>query len=506
MRVKIIILLITSYLLITLSTTISADENQISNQGLIAYYSFDEGTGDILHDQSGNNHDGVIHGATWVKGISGNALEFNGVDNYVSLPISTLGNWNELTYSTWIKLPEYSGLGWPGIIGSTTTSYSNNNNLAISRNSEHLHFEIDTDIGNYEFQGIIPISWDTWIHAVLVYDGSNLIEYINGEKGNSIPAAGNLKTITELNIGQHSRGLYFLNGQVDEIFIYKRALSPIELNQLFNHAEPAPLSPFFKDNNAIEKSPLNIILPKEMVPLAATITTVATIGLWQLFGSIIIEFLSDYSSERFIDFKSNKKVLSGRLDKFRIPYIPLTTTEIFNIFIAVLVFSIALSWTWGSSLGEILSLFILNIVIIGFIYVFRELLRVRYSSKLNIRTYHILWPFGAVLTIASSFLGNTFSLASYNTAENEDDGRYAMMLFNSNIIFYVIATIIFTINLIVSNVVFQMIFIFLIMTLAIDMTPLKPMDGDIIRKWSTKKWMLLYLIILISYVLMIFVI
>ena len=506
MRVKIVILIIISFLLITLSTTISADENQISNQGLIAYYNFDEGTGEILHDQSGNNHDGTIHGVTWITGISGNALEFNGIDNYVSLPVSTLGNWDELTYSAWIKIPEYSGLGWPGIIGSTTSSYSNNNNLAISRNSGYFHFEIDTDRGNYEFQGTIPIKWDTWIHAVLVYDGSNLIEYVNGEEGNSIPANGNLKTVTELNIGQHSNGLYFLNGQIDEIVIFNRGLSAVEVNQLYNHAIPIPISSFFKVNNAIEQSPLNIIVPKETVPIVATIITVTTIGLWQLFGSIIIEFLSDYSSERIIDFSSNTKKVSNKINKVKIPFIPMSSIELFHIFIAVIVFSIALSWTWGSSVSEILSLFLLNIVIIGVIYIFRELLRVHYSSKLNIRTNHILWPFGAILTIISSFLGNTFSLASYNTAENEDDGRYAQLLFNSNIIFYGIALVIFITDLLVPYVVFQMIFIFLIMTLTIDMTPLKPMDGDIIRKWNTKKFMVLYLIILFSYVFMIFIV
>jgi hypothetical protein len=499
------IFLLTGFLLIILLPSIFAEDAQLSNQGLIAYYSFDEGASEILHDRSGNNHDGTIHGATWVKGFSGNALEFNGVDNYVSLPISIIGNWDALTYSAWIKLPEYSGLGWPGIIGSTTTSYSNNNNLAISRNSACLHLEIDTDSGNYEFQGKIPISWDTWIHAVLVYDGSNLIEYVNGEQGNSIPAGGNLKTVTELNIGQHSRGLYFLSGQIDEIFIYNRALSPVEVNQLFNHDRPVIPSTLFKENNAIEKSPLSIILPKETVPLVATIISVTTIGLWQLFGSMIIEFFSNYSSERIIDFRENTRGLSSRFNKVRIPFMPLSAMELFNIFIAVIVFSIALSWTWGSSVSEILSLFLLNIVIIGIIYIFRELLRVHYSSKLHIRTYHNLWPFGTILTIISSFLGNTFSLASYNTAENEDDGRYAQILFNSNIIFYSIATVTFIMNLLVPHVIFQMIFIFLIMTLTIGMTPLKPMDGDIIRKWNTKKFMTFYLIILVSYVFMIFI-
>jgi hypothetical protein len=50
---------------------------------LIAHWSFDEGSGVVLHDRSGNKHDGTIHGATWVPSPRGQALHFDGVDNYV---------------------------------------------------------------------------------------------------------------------------------------------------------------------------------------------------------------------------------------------------------------------------------------------------------------------------------------------------------------------------------------------------------------------------------------
>jgi len=506
MRIKLFTILITSFILFLVCTAISAYENQISNQGLIAYYTFDEGNGETLHDLSGNHHDGIIHNGIWTDGISGKALEFNGVNAYVSLPASTIGNWDSLTYSFWAKTPRYTGSGWPAFFGSSTTSYTYNTCVCISRNTETIHIEIDTDTGNYETSGEITIPWDTWFHAALVYDGSNLTEYINGVRGRSIPATGNLKNLAMLNIGQLGNGMYFYNGLIDEASIFNRALSPAEIEQLFNHAVPSLPSSNFKNNHAIENSPLNLFLPKEAVPLAATIITVSTMGLWQLFGNTVIEFFSDYSSERIIDTKTAKKKLPGRYSTVRIPYLGTSLTDLLNIFIVIVVFSIALSWTWGNTFDEILTLFLINILIIGVIYIFRELLRVHYSSRLKINTYHVLWPFGAILTIVSSFLGNTFSLASYITAENEDDGRYARMLFNSNSIFYAVSVILFFFNILYSNVIFQMSYIFLIMTLTIDMTPLKPMDGEIIRKWNMAKWMLLYVLILASYVLMIFII
>ncbi len=56
-----------------------------TNQGLIAYWNFDEGNGTTAHDYSGNGYDGTIHGATWTTGYSSFALNFNGADSYVNL-------------------------------------------------------------------------------------------------------------------------------------------------------------------------------------------------------------------------------------------------------------------------------------------------------------------------------------------------------------------------------------------------------------------------------------
>jgi hypothetical protein len=51
--------------------------------GLVAYYPFD---GDTF-DYSGNGYDGVNSGATYVGGVSGEALSFDGVDDYVWAPV-----------------------------------------------------------------------------------------------------------------------------------------------------------------------------------------------------------------------------------------------------------------------------------------------------------------------------------------------------------------------------------------------------------------------------------
>ena len=41
-----------------------------AEDGLVAYWDFNEGDGLELHDKSGNKNDGNIYGASWVKGGS----------------------------------------------------------------------------------------------------------------------------------------------------------------------------------------------------------------------------------------------------------------------------------------------------------------------------------------------------------------------------------------------------------------------------------------------------
>jgi hypothetical protein len=66
---------------------------------------FDEGKGDVAVDFSSKKNDGAIHGPTWTKeGKFGNALEFDGSDDYVEVPNSESLNFkNQMTIEAWIK-------------------------------------------------------------------------------------------------------------------------------------------------------------------------------------------------------------------------------------------------------------------------------------------------------------------------------------------------------------------------------------------------------------------
>ena len=77
----------------------------VSTRGLVASYSFDEGTGTIAHDASGHGNDGLISGASWVtEGRTGSALSFDGRSSIVTVQGSSeLDLSDGMTLEAWVK-------------------------------------------------------------------------------------------------------------------------------------------------------------------------------------------------------------------------------------------------------------------------------------------------------------------------------------------------------------------------------------------------------------------
>ncbi|MBU0497925.1 MAG: hypothetical protein KKG04_08245, partial [Candidatus Thermoplasmatota archaeon] len=175
--------------------------------------------------------------------------------------------------------------------------------------------------------------------------------------------------------------------------------------------------------------------------------------------------------------------------------------EIGGMFIAIFVFATALSWTWSEDLQTFLGLFIINILIITLIYAVRESIRIHFSHKENLHTEHIFWPFGALMTIGSTLLGNTFSLASYTVLENENETKaYSHMYYRIFAILFLVTWVLFFINLYYPTIVLQMLYVFTIMSVVIDMTPVNPMDGADVKRWNARRWALLYILVIITYI------
>ena len=206
---------------------------QVVTDGLVSYWSFDEDTieGDTVKDVWGDN-DGTMMGAPKkVEGKVREALEFNGVDDYVETePSDTLSLIDAGTFEAWIKgtkaHTEIAAVYEVGV----------NNGLHIGVESQTW---VSANLGGswqhaYSDEGI-GIDGE-WHHVVGVVSGLVVTLYVDGEM-----YEGETGGTSNLNLGLSSvviakhpivAGCEF-EGLIDEVRVYNRALSEEEVEQNF---------------------------------------------------------------------------------------------------------------------------------------------------------------------------------------------------------------------------------------------------------------------------------
>jgi len=208
------------------------------DQGLAAYWNFDEGSGNIAADSSGNGNTGtLINNPAWVDGTSGKALSFNGVNNYVQIPqSSSLDVTSQLTVEAWIYPRAYvDNTGQTsGIVCRTDWNGGHIYVLSFYPNSQKASFSVNPA---WEQPSTTDVQLNTWTHLAMTYDGSRVQFYMNGQPDGSYALSGPIYTTSNwLAIGCLPTGPYggagtyaYFNGIVDEVKIYSKALSQQEI-------------------------------------------------------------------------------------------------------------------------------------------------------------------------------------------------------------------------------------------------------------------------------------
>jgi hypothetical protein len=202
---------------------------------LVAAYGFNEESGTSVSDASGNGHTGTISGATWsAQGRFGNALAFNGLNQWVTVPHSSqLNLTTALTLEAWAFPTAASG---PRDIllkeGSTGDLYN-----LYARNWRGLP-EANVFVGGTNRVAEGPgLSANVWTHVASTYDGTTLRLYLNGVEAASTVVSGPIATSPgPLRIGGNSLWGEYFQGRLDEVRIYNRALTPAEIQTDMNTA------------------------------------------------------------------------------------------------------------------------------------------------------------------------------------------------------------------------------------------------------------------------------
>jgi hypothetical protein len=235
-------LIFITVLITYLCNNIYAQVNLDSN--LVAYYPFNGNA----NDESGNNYDGTVFGATLTSDRFGNvnsAYEFDGIDDYINVgdPIDgglDLGA-NDWSISAWAFETTDSTHPPGGLV--VKHSSGNDKEYSLQINSfgelEEVTVGIERD-GNDSavYTDSSGIQHSLWYHLVATFEASsrNVNIYVNS---NIAPVLGSILALpdtfsAELEIGRIAYLPSYFKGLIDDIRIYDRILIQAEIDSLFN--------------------------------------------------------------------------------------------------------------------------------------------------------------------------------------------------------------------------------------------------------------------------------
>ncbi|MBZ9578500.1 hypothetical protein KJA14_01475 [Patescibacteria group bacterium] len=180
----------------------------------------------------------------------GNALSFDGYNDYVNVPISdSLKSTNQISIEAWIyplPCPSYYYCRYGAIVGringySYSRIYINNYN----NNGQLIAYPYwSSGSGSYYCYGP-RVNYNQWNHVVYVYDGSYQRWYLNGSEGTPCSRTGSMRSGNySIKIGDGPYSDNQFKGKIDEVRIYGRALNLSEISEHYQGNYPDETDPY----------------------------------------------------------------------------------------------------------------------------------------------------------------------------------------------------------------------------------------------------------------------
>jgi hypothetical protein len=225
--------------------------SDIASGNLVGYWPFD---GDFVNTVSGQA--GTNAGTTFVNGFKGQAIK-GATNAYVSAtPSTAILAMKSFTVSMWVNTPPPSN----GIIGifslAKTDGFWGNLEMFFENGSSNTDGKFRTHMWNgandieFASNGVAGM-FDKWVHIAATYDmptttyklyvnGTVVSTVVNANAGGlTVANAGNIvfgtvQFMTTPSVGCCGKQDWasYLTGEMDEVRIYNKALTPAELNAL----------------------------------------------------------------------------------------------------------------------------------------------------------------------------------------------------------------------------------------------------------------------------------
>lgn len=219
----------------------------IPTNNLLAYWAFDESAGTTAADSSGNGHVGTLNNmdpmTDWVAGKVGNALDFDGSNDYVSFINDIPFAYGYFSIAGWFYVRGTGGVDdeFPIFMQRDfdTGNGQSTVGIVVRNSNKKVHAQIRDDVDTLiQCIGSTTITWNNWYHFAVVRTSDNIKLYINGVQDCSTNFSrwGSFSAnIAVREIGRHTNSSGtggIANGRIDELRVYNRVLSLSEIQAL----------------------------------------------------------------------------------------------------------------------------------------------------------------------------------------------------------------------------------------------------------------------------------
>ena len=211
------------------------------------YWKFDEGSGTVANDSSGNGNTGTIQGtgATWVTGFTGDALQFTGASNWVSFGTGpSVSGQNSFTVAAWIKTTS-SAAGV--IIQQRDSGFNGEYQFSLNAGGTLQFMAYGDSAYQFNFGTTQTVNDGLWHQVVAVRSGVTGNIYVDGAlsattNGTAVAdMAGSIGTYLARDV--RNNNLNF-TGTIDEVRVYNNAgLSATDVYNLYKTYFPPPPAP-----------------------------------------------------------------------------------------------------------------------------------------------------------------------------------------------------------------------------------------------------------------------
>ena len=198
-------------------------------EGMVSWWPGDGNADDIV----GGNHGTLWHDTTFAPGKVGEAFSFDGEDgkgDTVRAAGTGIDDLQELTIDAWVKLNsrDEDQERFVTLTGEKAVLRHDGQN-SLGQLHFYMRFDQHDDYHHIRVNDVLGVG--IWYHVAGTYDGNVMRLYLDGVEVGSLAVTGTVYTGSAVELSSEAEPM---NGLLDEVEIFSRALSADEISAIYN--------------------------------------------------------------------------------------------------------------------------------------------------------------------------------------------------------------------------------------------------------------------------------